>query len=80
MNKPDITDITGCSLLKTPKTYETYILPEHADIKLPFSRPTNLNEPLPIDDDIIVDRLFKIARTEKDPDPESESWTGAGLD
>lgn len=77
--KQQIYSVIGCSLVHTPQTYPTYTFMEHADLKLPFSRPINANEPLPIDDDRIVEQLYSLASTHKDDDVANDDWVGDAL-
>lgn len=77
--KNEVYSVNNCTLVHTSQKYEEYELPEHADLILPFTRPSVANDPLPIDDDIIVEQLFSLASTHQDPDIESDDWQGDSL-
>lgn len=79
LNSLEIHSSNGCVLVKTPAKYEKYILPEHADIKLPLITPIKDNEPIPIEIDLIVDYLFRTARINQDPEPHTDIWNGNDL-
>ena len=75
----EIYTINGCNIIHTPLDVTTfndvkYSLPEHADIKLPFTRPSNPNQPLEIEDDRIIEKLLEVATFYKDVDIDCSEW------
>ena len=65
------------SIVSTPTKYETYNLPQHADILYNYV-PTK-GAPLPNDINMIIENLLNLTIKEKDEFPQSAKWSGSKI-